>query len=181
MDLATAVSIASALAALASALYAASSARSARRSADLAQDEAAERSRELLAYLVDAIRWSRSDEREIVAVGFTLTNRASLPNTVIRIELALHEHATFGESSQLMVAPTETDDPPGMALQHIDVPLNLPPRATVSGWLCFVIPDSFVKRKVIDKYELVFLDSTGKRTSIETYLMRQLIYATPNG
>jgi hypothetical protein len=177
MDLASAISVASAVAALLSALYAASAARSARRSADLAEAEATEQNRELLAYLVDAIQWTRPDRREIVAIGFTLTNRASLPNTIIRTELVLHEYATTVAPSQLILTPIETEGPPTRTLQRTELPLNLAPRATVSGWLSFLVPDSFSKRKTIDKYELAFLDSTGKRTTIETYLMHKIVYA----
>lgn len=59
----------------------------------------------------------------------------------------------------------------------MEVPLNLAPRATSSGWLSFLVPDSFAKRKTIDKYELAFLDSTGGRVIIETYLMHKIVYA----
>jgi hypothetical protein len=181
MDLATALSVASTATALASALFAASAARSARRSAELAQHEFDERSKGLRAHLVDAIQWTRPDRREIVAISFTLTNLASLPNTVIRTELVLHEYARTDEPSRLILPPVDTDGPPGRTLQRIGVPLNLAPRETTSGWLIFLIPDSFAKCRTVDKYELAFVDSTGKRANVETHLMHRIVYAKTDG
>jgi hypothetical protein len=40
-----------------------------------------------------------------------------------------------------------------------------------------LIPGTFARHKTVDKYELGFLDAMGKRTSIETYLMRKIVYA----
>ena len=165
------------VAALLSALYAASSARSARRSADLAQNEADERRRGLAAHLVDSVCWTGDDHREFVALGFTLTNLASLPNTVVRTELLVHEYATKGEPVRLALSAAEAVNPPGRSLQHLGLPLNLLPRTTSSGWLAFSIPPGFSARNTIDKYELVFLDSSGKRTTIETHLVREIVYA----
>lgn len=177
MDLATAVSVASAVAALLSALYAANSARSARRSADLAQNEAEERGRGLSAYLVDAVSWTGDDQREFVAIGFTLTNLASLPNTATRTELALHGRAEEGESIRIVLSAAEHANPRDRSLPLVGLPLNLSPRATESGWLAFMLPPGFSKRNMIDKYELVFHDSTGRRTTIETHVMREIVHA----
>jgi hypothetical protein len=177
MDLATGISIASAVAAILSALYAASSARSARRSADLAENDLAERTKGVQAYLVDGVQWKQADKKEVVAISCTITNLSSLPNTIVRTELILHEYEDTGEPSRIMLAPAKIDDLPGQVLQHFEVPINLAPRTTVSGWLCFEIPTIFAKERTIDKYELAFIDSNGRRTSIETYLMHRIVYA----
>jgi len=176
LDLAAGISIASAVAALLSALYAASSARSARRSADLAQNDLSERVKGIQAYLANAAQWKQPDNREITAISCTITNLSSLPNTIVRTELILHEYERNGEPSRLMLAPIKIDNPPGQVFQHFEVPINLLPRTTVSGWLCFEVPPSFAKERTIDKYELAFLDSNGRRTCIETYLMHRIIY-----
>ena len=177
-DLITSISVASAVTGLLSALYAASAARSAKRSADLAQNDLTERTKGVQAYLVNGVQWTQLDKREIVAISCTLTNLSSLPNTVIRTELTLHEYEDTGEASKLMLQPCRIDDPPGQVLQHFEVPINLAPRTTVSGWLCFVMPTAFAKSKTIDKYELSFVDSNGRRTAIETYLMHRIAHAT---
>jgi hypothetical protein len=131
MDLAGSISIASAVAALLSALYAASSARSARRSADLAENDLTERRKGLQAYLVDGVQWKQLDNREVIAISCTITNLSSLPNTIVRTELILHEYEYKGEPSRLILAPIKIDDPPGKVRQHFEVPINLAPRTTV--------------------------------------------------
>ena len=177
VDLATGISIASAAAGILSAIYAASSARSARRSADLANNDLIERTKGVQAYLVNGVQWTHSDKTEIVAISCTITNLSSLPNTIVRTELILHEYENTGEASRLMLSPAKVDGPPGQTLQHFDIPINLSPRTTVSGWLCFVTPTTFCKTKTIDKYELAFLDSNGRRAAIETYLMHRIAHA----
>lgn len=177
LDLPTIISVASAVAGLLSALYAASAARSAKRSAELARNDLAERMKGVQAYLVNGIQWAQPDQKEIVAISCTITNLSSLPNTIVRTELTLHEYEGTGEASKLMLPPSKIDNPPGQALQHFEVPINLAPRTTVSGWLCFVMPNAFAKSKTIDKYELSFVDSNGRRTAIETFLMHRIAYA----
>jgi hypothetical protein len=177
VDTTTAISIFSALLALASAVFAASSAKSARRSADLAEREQAERTKSLQAYLVDTAGYKGPDHEEVVAMCGTIANLASQANTVLRTQLVVHEYATSGEPSRLVLSPVEDIDPPGATLKRLAVPLNLQARSTATGWLTFVIPENFVSSKTLDKYELIFTDSLGGRTTLECYVVNRIVYA----
>jgi len=176
MDTNTLISLASAVAALLSALYAASAARSAKRSANVAERQYEDTAAGVSAYLIDAYSWAGVDERNIIAIGCTLTNLASAQTSIVRTELLVHEYSSTGTPSCLILRPTVTDLLPGDNLERLSEPLNLPERGTISGWLTFHLPSTFSTKRTVDKYELQFITATGYRTSISTHLMRRVKY-----
>lgn len=175
MELDTIISVCSAIAALLSALYASMAVRSAAKSTEIAIDDHRERHENIHAELIDGFSWETVDKTKMVAFACSLVNKASAPNTIVNIELHVHEFDNRdGQTSKLILRPVSSDAPSVRDLQPFPLPLNLDPRSATSGWVSFRVPDNFATGKLIDKYEITFLDALGRRISINQYLIRKI-------
>ncbi len=174
MDLTTITSVASAIAALLAALYASHSARSAAKSLVLMQRDRSDKDMGITAYLIDTALFFRSDTRRSIALASTLTNLASVPNSISAAELHIHEYTDTGAPLKLILRPTDTDLDTTWDYPRFVVPLNLDARSSTTGWLVFDLPDAFGIDRAIDRCELWFSSAIGERTSVETYLLREV-------
>jgi hypothetical protein len=68
--------------------------------------------------------------------------------------------------------PFHGDPIAGLAFKEL--PLNLDSRATISGWFAYKLPDRLSQLPSVDKYELIFISSTGEHTKLEQYLLRRI-------
>lgn len=174
MDQNTLITLISSVAALLAALYASVQARHTAKSVDLALQDHRERHESIQAELIDGVGFEASNKQSIVAIACNIINRAIAPNTVTAIELHIHEFNKDGNASKLVLLPVITDSPTIWTLQPFPSPLNLAERQTMSGWVCFRIPESFANKRIIDKYELVLRNSMGHRTAVELHLLRRI-------
>ncbi len=169
MTLELKISILSALAALGSAYWAWNSARTARRALAFTEEDAITKREALKADLINSLRWQRSD-CEYISISCSYTNSSSYPTTIERIELVAHGFDLAGAGSQLRMSPgNETPDRSDFSL--LVPPLNLPARATSSGWITFRLPKVWVARYIVDKYELVATTWSGQKVAIETHIV----------
>lgn len=180
MEFDTTMSVASAIAALLSALYASMAARSAAKSTEIALDDHRERHENIHAELIDGFYWETADRIKMLAFACSIINKAVAPNTIISIELHVHERNDYGQTSKLILQPIAADIPPEWNLQSFPLPLNLDPRSAASGYVSFRMPDNFATGKLIDKYEIRFLNSVGHRASVNQYLIRKIENAKTN-
>jgi len=176
MDVITLTAVASALAAFASALYAAHSARSAAKSLALQQKDRSDKEMGLHAYLVDTAFFAPPVGRRSIALACTLTNLASVPNSISAAELNVYEYQTSGISLKLVLRPSSVAVVPPWSLHRFNVPVNLDARSSASGWLVFDLPEAFGAERAIDKCELLFSSAMGEHTSVETYLLKEVQY-----
>lgn len=174
MELNTIISAASAVAALLSALYASMAARSAAKSAEITIDDHRERHETIHADLIDGVSWETTKKNKMLAFACNLVNRAAAPNTIVSIELHVHVFDDHGQTSKLILLPTSADAHLEWNLQPFPSPLNLNPRSTISGWVSFRLPNNYATGKLIDKYEITFLNSLGHRVSLNQYLIRRV-------
>jgi hypothetical protein len=131
----------------------------------------------LHAYLVDtALLKQAEDNQRVVALAFTLTNLASVPNSISAAELHVYEYQTSGVPLKLILRPSQCDASIPWDSAHLTVPVNLDTRSSTSGWLAFVLPDAFGAERVIDKCELLFSSAVGEQASVETYLLKEVEY-----
>jgi hypothetical protein len=174
MELDTIISAASALAALLSALYTASIVRLTKKSTEIAVDEHREKHEAIHGELTDSVSWETDEKTKMLAFACSLVNRATSLNTIIKIELHVHEYDNHGQLSKLILQPTPTDFPLEWNLQPFPSPLTIDPRSATSGWVSFRMPDHYAKGKIIDKYEIIFLNALGQRISLNQYLIRKV-------
>jgi hypothetical protein len=130
----------------------------------------------LQAYLIDSILWSEASGQRGIAMACTLTNLASIPNSVAAAELHVYEYQTSGTPLKLILRPGNAASPVEWDIQRFPVPTNLDPRASVTGWLSFHLPHAFGPNRQIDKCELSFGTAAGGRVFVEQYLLKELEY-----
>ncbi|MDP2820227.1 MAG: hypothetical protein Q8O29_18515 [Polaromonas sp.] len=168
------LAIASAVAAVFSALYAWHSARIAKRALGIVEQDHIERHAGIAGYLIDGVSWESAETGIFVALACSLSNSASAPNSIARVELHLHVFDSSGATSTVILKPVSRDAPLLWELPSISVPINLQARSTLSGWLVYQIPLRVSQALSIDRYELVFSTSTGERITLETYLLKRI-------
>lgn len=172
MTLELKISILSALAALGSAYWAWNSARTARSALALAEEDAVSKREALKSDLINSLRWQRGD-CEYISISCSYTNSSSYPTTIERIELVAHGFDLAGAGSQLRLSP-ENERPDRSDFSLLSPPLNFQARSTLSGWITFLLPSTWVSRYIVDKYELVATTWSGHKVSLETHIvMRQ--------
>ena len=181
MDIATLVAVASAVGALLSALYAASSARSAAKSLALMQRDRNDKEKGLHAYLVDTALFIRPSEKRVIALACTLTNLASVPNSVSAAELHVYEYQPSGVPLKLVLRAADGEASAPWPLARLSMPVNLESRSSASGWLAFTLPSAFGKERAIDKCVLLFSSAVGEQASVETYLLKEVEYVQAEG
>jgi hypothetical protein len=163
---------ASAIAAIVSAIYAWRSTQVAREALELARSDHREKHSGLSAYLIDGKSWDTEAGQRCVAFACTVSNTASAPLSVPRVELHLHVVNSDRGMSRLVLQPDPTAVPMPWQSTPLLPPINLESRSTASGWVRYVLPPRVVEHMTVDKYEVVFLASTGERTSVEQYLLQ---------
>lgn len=169
MNLELKISILSALAALGSAYWAWNSARTARRALALTEEDAISKREALKPDLINSLRWQRGD-CEYISISCSYTNSSSYPTTIERIELVAHGFDLSGAGSQLRLSP-ENETPDRSDFSLLALPLNLQARATLSGWITFRLPKTWITRYIVDKYELVATTWSSQKIAIETHIV----------
>lgn len=162
------------MAAIAAALFAWRSARTADRALEIAQSDYRERHAGLAAYLIDGIAWDDDDKDRLVAFACSVSNAASSPLSVARVDLHLHVVTDDGTATRIVLAPQSSGAPAIWDLKALQIPLNLDAKATASGWLGFKIPTRVSDTMTIDKYEVTFQSSTGERAAVEMHLLQRI-------
>lgn len=137
----TGAAVISAIAAVASAAYSWRSNRMARRALALAELDHQERHSGLSAYLIEAAFWEDANSHRVVGFACTLTNTANAPTSVVRADLHMHVFDKAGNASELILSPSESQEPIAGALASLRVPLILKERESTSGWIIYAVPD----------------------------------------
>jgi hypothetical protein len=135
----------------------------------------------LQAYLIDSILWSDASGQRGISMACTLTNLASVPNSVAAAELHVYEYQISGTPIKLILRPGNAASPVEWDIQRFPVPTNLEPRASVTGWLSFQLPEAFGPNRQIDKCELSFGTAAGGRVFVEQYLLKELEHVRDKG
>lgn len=169
MTLELKISLLSAATALGSAYWAWSSARTAKRALALSEEDAMTKREALSAYLINALRWNEGS-KDYISFSCSYTNRSSHPTTVERIELVVHGFDLGGSGSNIRINP-EQETPKGSTFSTLKMPLNLSARTTNSGWLSFKLPQSWIAKFIIEKYELVATTWSGQKVTLESYIV----------
>lgn len=168
------IALVSAFGAIISALFAWRSARIANHALALSRSDYAERHTGLTAYLIDGVAWDEPGGDRMVGFACSISNTASAPISVVRTDLHVHTVSADGSITQIILAPESVGPQSIWDLKPLATPLNLDARATASGWLGYRIPLRIGQTMSIDKYEIIFLTSTGDHTSVDKYLLKKI-------
>ena len=140
------------------------------------QQDRSDKERGLHAYLIDNALLPLPSDTRCIALACTLTNLASVPNSISAAELSVYEYQKSGVPLKLILRPSNGDVSTPWSLAPFTLPINLEPRSSTSGWLAFLLPDAFGAERTIDKCELLFASAVGERASVETYLLKEVQY-----
>ena len=163
--------------ALSSAFIAWLSLRVSRHALKLATTDHDDKHRHFSAYLIDGLGYAKTPDQRIVAFACSLSNMATAPLSIVRADLHVYAFDDTGMVSEIILVPASDSAAPFPDLNPLALPLNLAPRATVSGWITYLIPERLSRLRVIDRYELAFLSSMGEQTRIVQYLLRNIGHA----
>ncbi len=141
----------------------------------LAAEDHAEKRLPVKPYLIDAFTFVCHRARYCAFV-VSYTNQSSAPQSLATIELEV-EFVDQEEISGKAITPATGEvSPPHMTpdFKKLNVPLNLGPRATDSGWIVFKIPSSSNRKFRVNSYRVKGRTSDGRETDIEAFLLRHV-------
>lgn len=171
----TIITTISALAALFSAIYAWRANVTARKALRLAEIDFKEKHSDIHTYLIDSMTWTSKTGDLNFSAACLFSNTSNTPTTILRIELVLHTYSTSpDESTKIKLNPQLAGITLPIDLPELSNPINLGPRITISGWLTFKIPKHIASTKKVDHYEIICTESTGKLSSINAYIVKQI-------
>lgn len=141
----------------------------------VAMHEAEERRKPVVAYMIDNFRFE-SGEKEFCCFAVSYTNQSTVPQSFSTLELEVDFYDEDGVLGRARAFPLEQDILAGhrQDYKRLKLPINLPPRATVSGWVVFPMPMSDFRKIVSDVYRVVGITSVGTKVFVEAYLLRNV-------
>jgi hypothetical protein len=160
---------------VAAAVIAGRSLRNSSKALRLAESESEEKRMGIDAYLVQARKVVLADNGVFAAFAVSYTNRASMPNSLAKVELFVTYVVDAGEARQiiLQVEPSFPADVPD--IKCLQVPINIAARASTTGWLVFKLPD-YLRTKPVKTYEVAGYTTQGAKISFVSYLLMDTIY-----
>jgi hypothetical protein len=158
-----------------SALYAARSNSIAKRALRIAEEEFNSKKGKLRLYLIEGITYNTSENEHILGFNLSITNQASIVNSIQRIELLI----TFIRTDETIGNIILQHDPAlykslnGHEVTPFSSPVVITEKSAITNWCLFKFDPSFTKFGRIDKYTLRISDSLGEITETATYLIKE--------
>jgi|GEM_PF-2220431 len=154
------------IAAIVSALLAFWSTMIAKRALRLSERDTADRARQFSLYLIDGFRYKINAAKEwksILAFSLSVTNSATQPNSIVRIELHVECLREDGQNVVYTLShnPKLSESIVGLDLTPFECPVPFGPKEGRSGWVLFSESPVVPPRIRRDRYVIVLTDATG--------------------
>lgn len=146
---------------------------SSRKALRLSEQEIAERKLPIISYLIDCFVFYQDGEK-FCSFAISYTNQASSPRTFSSLSL----EAEFVDSDQVsgkaISEPNLNVEPPGLSYGYkkLEIPVNLPPKETVTGWVSFKLPNGPDREFHVNSYRVVGRSPDGGEAELYAFLMR---------
>lgn len=163
-----------AIASAISALYAWRSAAIAKKALRISEAEHQEKQSGIQGYLIEGISMENENQERMTLFACTLSNNSSYPTSVTRCDLHIHALDHEERIFEYILQPEMPTTQDVWVMSPIALPLYLNPKETKSGWLEYKIPDRLTTEMSIDKYEIQFIQPSGKKASVETHLIQRI-------
>lgn len=163
-------SVVSSFAALFSAIWAWSSSRISKRMLRLAEYDASDKKEAVSSYLINSMRWKDSEGGEYASFACSFTNGSMAPSTIHRMDLIIHAFDLSGRGCKTLISPV-SKMPAAAEFELLNLPLNLSPKTTISGWLTFMVEYSRFNGQIIDRYEVSGVMSSGQRVGVSCHIL----------
>jgi len=169
------ISLFSAVAALLSALYALRSTRIAQKALSIAEEEFNSKKESLKLYLVEGINYITSDEEYVFGFNVSVTNQATAPNAIQRMELLITFVRSDDTTGNLILQHDASlhGSISGHEVSPFTVPREVPAKSATTNWCLFAYSGEIKKFGRIDKYTLRITDSSGSVCEVDSYLIKE--------
>lgn len=175
MDISNLTALIAVIIAFGSMLLAGRSYSISKKALEISQSDHNEKKLPVIPYLIDSFTFSEDGIR-YCAFSVSYTNQSSSSQSIQMIELEagfIDEDGVSGNA----ISPLEGDiSPIGISHTHekLHAPINLLPKATISGWVTFKIPKSSHRKYDINSYCVVGRSVDGRSIRIYSYLLRHI-------
>lgn len=141
----------------------------------LKEAELSERELPVKAYLIDCFTFIE-EENKCCAFAISYTNQSTSPKSFSSLELEIGYYDDKDLFGKAIFQPEEEVVPFVMNHKYkkLDLPLNLLPGETISGWVAFILPPKSILNFRVDTYRVVGKSFDGKESSISAYLLRSM-------
>lgn len=148
----------------------------AKRALKISETEHQDKYKEVIGYLISGFKW-RASEQIYASFAISYTNNASYPNSFKDIVLEIEYYDADGIFNKAKLSPCVEVMPVELRgkRQDMDVPINLPPKETKSGWMSFQLPVAEGRKFNIDVYRIVATSTAGTNTTLESYILKSII------
>ncbi|MCD1632116.1 DUF4352 domain-containing protein [Marinobacter shengliensis] len=146
---------------------------SSRRALKLSEQEVSERKLPIISYLIDCFVFYNGDEK-FCSFAISYTNQSSSPRTFSSLILEAEFVDNEGVSGKAISEPSLEVEPPGLSYGYkkLEIPINLPPKETVTGWISFKLPKGEDRAFHINSYRVVGRSPDGGEAELYAFLMR---------
>lgn len=128
----------------------------------------------LTTYLEECFK--QSEEKEsFFAFLLNITNQSLSPDSIIKFELEIHYSDDSFIMQSILVPLCKDESMPNTfdGLSPLTEPINIGGRSSMSGWAFFKISKDLLP-KIVEKYVIGGISSTGEKTSVESYLIKEV-------
>ncbi|HEX7028344.1 MAG TPA: hypothetical protein VF268_13970 [Gammaproteobacteria bacterium] len=146
-----------------------------RRALQLTEADFNEKRLPIKPYLIDGFVF-REEDKKYAAFAISYTNQSSSHATFYSLELEVEFYDEEGIYGKAISAPDFKVIPLGINdnYKKLEIPLNLLPKTTVSGWVTFALPFNLNRRYRTDSYKVRAEGPEGRDCFVEACLLRRV-------
>ena len=169
------ISIGALVVALISALYAVRSTQIARRALSISEEEFQSKKEGLSLYLIEGINYITEKEKLIFGFNLSVTNKATSPNAIQRIELLISFVRADNSVGSIILQHDQNlkTSIKGHEVSPFKNSMEIAPKSAITNWCLFLCDSEFHKFGRIDKYTIRVTDSSGAIYEVTSYLIKE--------
>ena len=169
------ISLGAVVAALISALYAARSNRIAQRALAIAEEEFNSKKEKLKLYLIEGINYISSEDKYIFGFNLSITNQATAPNGIQRIELLITFVRDNGTTGNIILqhTPNLNESIKGHEVTPFETSVEIAEKSAITNWCLFRFDPQLNQFGRIDKYTIRVADAIGEISEVDSYLIKE--------
>lgn len=132
--------------------------------------------KEIIGYLIDGFKWMKGDNT-YASFAISYTNNSSHPNSFKEISLEIE----YYDKERVFNKAKLTPEPRVLSIalrddeENLEIPINISPKETKSGWITFQIPSMEGVKINIDTYRIIATPVSGKNTILESYILKSVV------
>lgn len=169
------ISIGALVVALISASYAVRSTQIAQRALSISEEEFQAKKEGLSLYLIEGINYITEDEKFIFGFNLSVTNKATAPNAIQRIELIISFVRSDNSIGNIILQHDQNlkNSIKGHEVSPYRSSMEIAPKSATTNWCLFKCSSELEQYGRIDKYTLRITDSNGAVNEAISYLIKE--------